>query len=274
MNKRGRISSLNNFFPKNHRGQITIFIILGVIIVGVAALIYFLYPQIQSTFFKTTDPQGFIQTCVEDKIKETISTISLQGGSVEPQHYFSYYNEELQKLSHVEYLCYTNKDFQPCSMQQPVLHGHIMNEIKKDINQIATSCFNSLKKNYEDKGYSTNLVKGETVVDILPERVVVTFNNELTLTKGNTQRYEKFSVLVNNNLYELSGIANSILNWEVQYGDAETGAYMFYYHNLLVEKKEQSDGTKVYILTDLNTNDVFQFATRSFAWPPGYGGNI
>ncbi len=234
----------------------------------------FLYPQIQTTFFKTTDPQGFIQTCMEDKIKETIDTLSLQGGSIKPQHFFPYYNDELQKLSNVEYLCYTNKDFQPCTMQQPVLYGHIMNEIKTDIQQTATTCFINLEKNYKDKGYSTSLVTGETVVDILPERVVVTFNNELTLTKGNAQRYEKFSVIVNNNLYELSAIANSILNWEVREGDAETNAYMFYYHNLLVEKKEQSDGTKVYILTDLNTKDIFQFATRSFAWPAGYGGNI
>lgn len=259
----------------NRKGQVTIFIILGLIVVGAAALVYFLYPQIQSTFFGTTDPSGFIQTCMEDKIKETVTKISLQGGSVNPGHSFSYYNNELGGLYNVEYLCYTNKDFQPCVMQQPVLHGHMMNEIKIEIEPTATECFKQLKESYDRRGYSTNLPEGgETIVDILPDRVVVIFNKEFTITKGESQRYEQFRVLVNNNLYELSAIANSILNWEIKYGDADTGAYMFYYHNLLVEKKEQSDGTKIYILTDLNTNDVFQFATRSFAWPPGYGGNI
>lgn len=271
MNKRGRISSPNNFPPKNSRGQVTIFIILALIIVGAAALVYFLYPQIKSTFFGTTDPQGFIQTCMEDKIKETVDRISLQGGSVEPRHYFSYYNNELRTLSNVEYLCYINQYYLPCIMEQPLLQGHMMNEIKKEINATANSCFDDLKKSYERRGYSASLIKGVTIVDILPNRVLVTFNNQFTITKGETQRYEEFSVLINNNLYELSVIANSILNWEVTYGDAPVQTYMANYHNLIVEKKEQSDGTKVYILTDLNTNDIFQFATRSFAWPPGYG---
>ncbi len=260
----------------NKKGQVTIFIILGLIIVGAAALIYFLYPQIQTTFFKATDPTGFIQTCMEDKIEETVTALSLQGGSMNPQNYFSYYNEELNQLYGkglytIEYLCYTNKYMQPCIMQQPLLQGHIKGEIKNEIQQTASSCFSSLKKNYEDNGYSVNLVTGETIIDVLPEKVIVTFNNELTLTKGSTQRYEQFSVLVNNNIYELAAVANSILSWESTYGDAPTQAYMKNYHNLLVEKKEQSDGTKAYILTDLNTNDIFQFATRSFAYPPGYG---
>lgn len=255
----------------NKKGQVTIFVILGLIIVGVAALIYFLYPQIKSTFLQTTDPQGFIQTCMEDKIKETITTLSLQGGSINPPNYFSYYNEDLKKLSHVEYLCYTNKYYLPCVVQESLLQGHMANEIKTAINQTAISCFNDLKKSYEGRGYSANLVKGDTIVDILPQRVVVTFNNQFTITKGGSQRYEKFSVLVNNNLYQLSAVANSILNWEVHYGDAPVQAYMSYYHNLIVEKKQQSDGTKVYVITDLNENNLFQFATRSFAWPPGYG---
>ncbi|MDD5699729.1 MAG: hypothetical protein PHH00_00855 [Candidatus Nanoarchaeia archaeon] len=275
MNKRGRDRSFSpcNFFPKNRRGQITIFIILGLIVVGAAVLVYFLYPQIKSTFFGTTDPSGFIQTCMEDKIKETVQKISLQGGSVSPGLSFPYYNEELNKLYHVEYLCYTNKYQQPCVMQQPLLQGHMINEIKTEIGPIAAECFRQLKESYERRGYSANLIEGSTVVDILPDRVVVTFNKEFTITKGESQRYEQFSVLVNNNLYELSAIANSILNWESNpdYGDAPTQIYMANYHNLIVEKKEQTDGTKVYILTDLNTNDIFQFATRSFAAPGGYG---
>ena len=64
-------------------------------------------------------------------------------------------------------------------------------------------------------------------------------------------------------------IANSILSMEVQFGDSETTIYMNYYHDLKVEKKKQTDGTTIYILTDRITGDVFQFASRSIAWPPG-----
>ena len=44
---------------------------------------------------------------------------------------------------------------------------------------------------------------------------------------------------------------------------------MNYYRDLKVEKLKQSEGTTVYILTDLNNNKKFQFASRSMAWKPG-----
>ena len=46
---------------------------------------------------------------------------------------------------------------------------------------------------------------------------------------------------------------------------------MTYYPWLKVEKILRDDGTKIYILTDRNTGDKFEFAVRSVAWPPGYG---
>ena len=92
----------------------------------------------------------------------------------------------------------------------------------------------------------------------------------LTLTKGGAEKYDSFRVVLNNNLYELVSITNSILNLEARYGDAETTIYMNYYHDLKVEKKKQSDGTTIYILTDRNNKNQFQFASRSVAWPPGY----
>lgn len=167
-------------------------------------------------------------------------------------------------------------------MQQPLLLQHVEDEIKTNIQATADSCFSSLQKSYQNKGYSINLVKGDTIVDILPGRVVVTFNNQLTLTKDTSQRFEQFKVLVNNNLYDFISIATSILNWESFYGDAPAQNYMLYYHDLIVEKKEvgapkdpnaggrDSDGTKIYILTNTNTGETFEFATRGFVIPPGF----
>ena len=147
--------------------------------------------------------------------------------------------------------------------------NNIENEIKNEIKNEKNKCFDSLKKNFESLGYVVTLKKGETKVELLPKRISVSFGNNLTLTKDNSERYNKLSVIVNNNLYELVSITNSILNMEARYGDSETTIYMNYYHNLKVEKKKQIDGTTIYILTDRNKGDKFQFASRSIAWPPG-----
>lgn len=267
MNKRGNCFLDNS---KSKKGQVTVFIILGIIIVGVAALVYFLYPQIKSTLGIITDPESYIQTCMQNEIQQTITNLSLQGGVINPTNSILYYNEKLGHSYNVEYLCYTNQYYLPCIMQQPLLQQSIESEINKNIQQTANTCFNNLQSSYKGRGYSVSFTSGNTTVELLPEQVRVVFNNQLTLTKGNAQRYENFSVVVNNNLYELSAIANSILNWEVTYGDSPVQVYMSNYHNLIIEKKQQSDGTKVYILTDLNTGGIFQFATRGYAMPPGY----
>ena len=44
---------------------------------------------------------------------------------------------------------------------------------------------------------------------------------------------------------------------------------MLYYPSIKVEKKKQSEGTTIYILTDRDSSEEFMFAVRSFAIPPG-----
>jgi hypothetical protein len=92
------------------------------------------------------------------------------------------------------------------------------------------------------------------------------------LNKGEESiNYDSIRVVVDSNIYELVSIANSILNWEATYGDSETTTYMNYYHDLKVEKLKQGEGTTVYILSNRDSGEKFQFASRSVVFPPGYG---
>ena len=272
MNKRGnkkgtRVLSSEIYIdicPKSKRSQVTLFIIVAIVIVALGVLIYLLYPKIKvSTEFDVKNPNAFIQTCLEDEMKNAVNTLSLQGGSMNPEHYYLYQDNK------IEYLCYTNEDYAPCVVQQPMLVQHIESELQKEIAGKAEACFQDLKSSYENRGYSVNLKKGDMVIELLPERIVATFNNELTLTKGETENYKSFSVILHNNLYELVSIADSIIGWEATYGDSETTAYMNYYHNLKVEKLNQLDGSTIYILTNRDNGNQFQFASRSVAWAPG-----
>jgi hypothetical protein len=251
---------------KEKRGQITIFIIVAIVIIVLVALLYMFYPQIKTTLgIESKNPNEFIQDCISKEIEESVNRLSLQGGSLDPRHYIAYKNEK------IEYLCYTSEYYKTCVMQQPMLKTHIEEEIGNSIKNKADECFNDLKESYIKKGYAVNLKKGDINVELLPKRIVVTFNNSLTLTKDSSEKYDSIKVVLNNNLYELISITNSILNWEASYGDSETTSYMNYYHDLKVEKEKQSDGTTIYILTDRNNGNKFQFASRSVAWPPGYG---
>ncbi len=224
------------------------------------------YPQIKAGLgLEEKNPQAFIQNCIEEKIKESVTNLSLQGGSLSPENYILYDNAK------IEYLCYTNEYYKTCVVQQPMLKKHIESEIKNEIEEEVEMCFDSMKESFQKRGYDVNLKKGAEDVELLPGKVITTFNYSLTLTKGEVEQYDSFTIVLNNNIYELISIANSIIEWEAKYGDAETTTYMNYYHNLKVEKQKQSDGTTIYIITDRNTENKFQFASRSVAWPPGYG---
>jgi hypothetical protein len=248
------------------KGQVTIFIIVAIAIVAFGAIIYFLFPQVLVNFgIGTNNPQVFLQTCLEKQVEDAVEKISLQGGSLNPENYILYQDNT------IEYLCYTNQYYILCSNQQPHLKQHIENEIKEAVKEDAQGCLDSLRDSFERQGFSVGFNREEISVELLPKRISVIFGNDLTLTKGDTQRYERLSIFFNNNLYELVGIANSIVEWEARFGDAEPQAYMFYYSDLKVEKLKQSDGSTIYILTNRNSGDKFQFASRSVAWPPGFG---
>lgn len=254
------------FEKKRKKGQVTIFIIIGIIIVAASILIYQFYPGIKTTLgIEESTPQGYIQSCVEDKLKETVNLISVQGGSVAPENYQLYQNEK------IEYLCYTNEFYAPCVVQQPMLKQHMELEIKNEIKETADECFDLLERSYVGKGYNVELRTGNEKVELLPKRVTATFNHTFTITKGtDAQKYDSFIISADNNLYELIAIANSIIEWETNYGDAETTVYMTYYPNIKVEEILRSSGNKIYIITNRETEDKFQFSIQGQIWPAGY----
>ncbi len=245
-------------------GQVTIFVIIAVLVVALGFLAWFFLPKIQTGFgISTNNPNVYMQNCMEDAVKEVVDTISLQGGSINPNNYILYQN------TNIEYLCYTSEYYVTCTMQQPLLKEHIENEIERQILDERELCLNSLKDNFESQGYTVLIGQGNTNVELIPKSIRITFQTPLTLTKESSERYDELVISLDRSLYELIGITNSILNMEARYGDSETTVYMDYYHNLKVEKNKQTDGSKVYILTNRDDGTVFQFATRSIAWPPG-----
>lgn len=255
---------------KNRRGQVTIFIIIAIIVVGVVVLAYFLFPKIRTSI--STQPQTpneYIDTCIREEILNTIEKISLQGGSYETGESDSYF----YRGDYIKYLCYTNENFVPCVNQEAFLKEHFENEILNNIEGDAGTCLNSLVANYENDGYEAVLNKNSVEANIIPGRNVVIISYKLSLKKGEeTQSYENTTIDMTSNIYEILNVANNIVTWEISVGDTVTESYEMENPYIKVEKNLKEEETKLYIITDRNTKEVFRFAVRSFASPPGYSG--
>lgn len=251
---------------KEKRGQVTLFIIIALAIVAIAILVFVFYPQIQTRFGATAeDPMAYMQKCLEDDFADAVSLIATQGGAVEPTNYIMYDD------SRVQYLCYSGDYYSGCTMQHPLLQQYLEVQLVNILNERIDECFINMRENYQNQGFSVSINEGEKEIELLPRKVVATLGHEVILRKGDAQTYKIFRIVLDNNIYELSTIASSILNMEAEYGDCEITDYMNFYHDLKVEKYKQTDGSTIYILTDLDTNDMFQFASRSYAFPGGYG---
>lgn len=258
------------------KGQVTIFIIIAVLIVALCILVYLYYPKIFASISpETKNPSTYIQDCIQKDLKSNIETISLQGGNyVVDKNSGYFYKKKGEDGNYVRYLCYTGSNTinTPCINQEPFLTEHVEKEILDSINEEVTTCFNNLVKSYDNKGYEVNLKDGTPSVQIIPNVVSTNFNKTLTLTRGDqTETYRNFKINLNSNLYEMLEDTKNILIWEMNVGDSLPEAYMYNNPYIQIEKHRKDNDVKVYVLTDINTEESFRFAVRSFPVPVGFG---
>ncbi|MBU3913444.1 MAG: hypothetical protein KKB21_05310 [Nanoarchaeota archaeon] len=245
------------------RGQLTIFIIIAIVVVAVVLIIVF-YPRIKMIISPIT-PSGYVEECITNELEKIIPIVSESGGSLNPQNTIGYDGRQ------VEYLCYTAEYYKTCVNQQPFLKEHVEEQIASYIRPVAEKCVNDLVSDYEDRGYSVSLKRGNTSVEIVPHSLNVRLNSVITLEKDSTQYFSGFVISRNSEIYDLVMISQSIVNWEARYGDSAPETFMLYYPNLKIEKLKQGDGSKIYIVSERETDESFTFATRSLSWPAGYG---
>lgn len=246
---------------KERSGQVTIFVILALIVIGVIIVI-FAFPS-ANVFSSEVNPSSYLRSCIEPEIETIKDKLSMQGGYTNPDNYATYQDLKLQ------YLCYTSQYYTPCSVQQPLLLRHVQEEMRKHIEPRAKQCFEDLKDQYESRGYEVTSGASEISVGIVPGSINVEFIAPLTLRKEDTQTFEKFSVGMASEWYNLINIATNIIQYESTFGDSETSLYISYYPDLIIDKTRRDDGSTIYQLSYATTEDKFAFATRSLVWPQG-----
>ena len=61
---------------KNKRGQVTIYIIIALVIVGAALLIVFFRPQLEGIAGVDFEPSSYLKKCMDPEIKKNIKLLS------------------------------------------------------------------------------------------------------------------------------------------------------------------------------------------------------
>ena len=265
-----RNSQVFHFTKENKigkRGQVAIFVIVGLVIIAAGVLVYFFVPEVRNVISGEISPNSFVSSCLEEEINNGIELLSKQGGYANPEGYIMHQGNK------IKYLCYTAQYHQLCMVQQPRLVSHFEQELSEIVKRKAEECASELRRSYQSRGYS---VSGESNVDvntsIVQDKIVINVNAPMVASKGElTQSFTAFSIERRSKIYSLLMTAVSIIDFESTYGDSETLTYVNYYPNLIMYKFKLGDGTTVYTVGDATTGEEFTFASRSLAWPGGYG---
>lgn len=246
----------------NKSGQVTIFIILAVLIVIAIIIAFMLIGKFSAQTPEELNPKFFVEKCAKDIIENSAEKILNGGGRIEPSFFKMYENEKYN------YLCYSQEYRRQCINQYPQLKEIIENEILADSRVDIDQCFENLREESEKKGFSFSSQNMIYNLELAPGSILININKNLEISKGeNSNSFSNFDTKILSPLYELMNVAREIVNQESKYCNFEYNGFMLLYPQFGIQRIDYEEN-KIYIITDINSNQKFKFAVRSCALPP------
>ena len=244
----------------NKKGQITLFIVLGIVILLVFLFVYFLesgYISKTKNFAKSfgliSDKdavKNFVDSCMEETGKNALTLVGLQGGYVLPKNY-----AEIENIR-VNYGYYEKKNVL-------VTKEALEEEIKKYFELFMPACVDDLK-NY-------NLVKENMTVNASVSEMLVSMNARypISIVKGDSKIVvdPKYAVRYRIRLGKMIDIADDIVRKTFGREDIIDMAYLYSIGNEFNVQISDEAGIRIYMITDKSykldmINYTFMFAEK------------
>jgi len=258
---------------QNKKAQVTIFIIVGVLLITALMLFFLLKKDIlPGVGIKPEEnPIGFLEICIENKLIEGTKLISSQGGNMNPILYKRFKFDDEDDFVNISYLCYNQNHIFPCINQEPMLIQHLKSEVKKYILDNVQECFDNLVLSLDKKKYTVDATYKGFEVKLMPKKIVIEINAEMTLTKTEESlRYENFTIIFGSRFYEMAIVAQEIINQETRFCYFELLGFMLFYPEFHIDVLPISDATKIYTIKHQDSEDKFRFAIRGCETLPGF----
>jgi len=252
-----------NFKGWNARGQVAIFIIVGIVIAVAIILFFFLQKKLQVSTFEVENPQSFIRSCVRDAVAETETTLLANGGEVSPTHVISYFEKKYN------YLCYQEDYYLGCYNTHPQLEKRVEEELLISTQDSVGNCFALLEEEYSSRGFLVTFGDLDYSIDLVPGSIDISLERSVVISRSDSsQEYLAFSFEVLSPLYDLIEVARLIINDESQFCNFEYTGYMLLYPQFSISRID-FEKSKLYDVMHRDSLKNFKFSVRSCAFPPG-----
>lgn len=256
------------------RGQVTIFIIIGVLLIAAVALFFLFQKGVKipgiSGGAKEVTPTPFLQTCLENKILESVEILSYQGGYLNPSPSKRFKFENEDSYYNISYLCYTSSYYEPCLNQKPMLIKDIKEEISNYISQEVEICMSELVLNLEEEGYVVNAQYGGFDIELAPGKITANIDALITSTKAEeTSTRENFEISVPTDFYTVIIVGQEIVSQEARFCNFEYLGFMLTYPEFEIDYFRTQDSSVIYTVKSKATSELFRFAIRGCVIPAG-----
>jgi hypothetical protein len=246
------------------KGQVTVFIILGVILVIIIGLVLYVYGE----KLKIRQPdkidtgsmdslKNYITNCIKKEGNTAIDSLGEHGGRINPKSGYWYLGKKLT------YLCYT-EELKPCENKVPFIRKEMEMEINSYLSTRVKSCINL--DNLRKQGYVVEEGKMNLSTEINDQNVMVIMNYPLTVSKGGSRVSQNFfSVDFKSSLGRFADIAAAIVDSEVQYGRFFNELYEISHSDVTVNRWKVGKSS-VYTIKIMNEPREFKFATKGWVY--------
>ena len=251
------------------KGQTTLFIVLGILLVAIVILYLVLVRQdIIPPLLAPTDAatdmaavETHVKGCLEDVGGTYVTLIGLQGGYLSPApDTYRLYND-----SAVSYLCWNQEGVATCTNRLLTL-SHIEEELTDAIDQELSTCIN-----VKDISSDADIAKEwELAVAIRQNSVDLTLDYPVTIDKGkgDIASEDTFSASVDAPLGDLYQVSQDIVNDHALYGDFDHLLYVLSKVGRYSVYKNSPYPDVVYQVRLLQDDYVFQFAIQGAQGEP------
>jgi len=248
------------------RGQISIFVIVGILLIGSIILFFLVYQnrEIGVGFEKGFDAESFMERCIRENAENKLEIMLPQGGFLEPSDYIMFEDTK------VSYLCKNINFYEPCISQYPVYITELQNEIEQVLREDVEICFANLETELEDRGFSSSGEDFEIEAILKPGILEVFVFRNYIIDGAESYNYEYFSANIKTNFYDLAVIASEIAKQEAKYCYFEYNGFMILYPSFNIYKFTTSDSSEIYTLEYKDSGDKMNIAIRGCAIPAGF----
>ena len=255
------------------RGQVTVFAILGILIIVILAIIFYLYgskvkieTQKEAKFdFSTVEPLKILmEDCLNQIGNKALTLIGKQGGEINPGLYQNWNCKIAGECDHVAYLCYTTEN-SACYNKKPFLKSFVENEIITYVSREINRCINL--ESIKNQGYNVKSENLKVNTKLNDENVIIDLDYPITISKGEASiKQDKFSKTFNIPLGRLIKVAEDVVNMEINspQGVALYEAYVLAQDGEVQLARHTYKDSEIYVTNLRNNPYKFYFAIQNY----------